>query len=186
MTDLTDHLPTGVARPLRFVRGLMHAIIIASGCLMALTFFAVVILRYIFHADLFAYEEWLMAFAFWGFFMAAAIATHDRAHINADILSLVVSDPVWRWRRAVLVEALEVFILSYLVWWGYEMLAEELASYPMWQTTIALKIPFFVPRLAIAFGFAMMWLFSALHLWVLLREGVRAEDPVSTLPENLK
>ncbi len=186
MTDLTKHLPVGVARPLQVVRSLMHAIIIASGCLMALTFFAVVILRYIFHADLFAYEEWLMAFAFWGFFMAAAIATHDRAHINADILSLLITDPVWRWRRAVLVEALEVFILSYLVWWGYAMLAEEFASYPMWQTTIALKIPFFVPRLAIALGFALMWLFSLLHLWVLIREGVQADDLVAVEPEDVK
>ncbi len=47
--------------------------------------------------------------------MAAAIATHDRAHVNADILGLMITDPVWRWRRAVLVEALELAILCVLL-----------------------------------------------------------------------
>lgn len=39
----------------------MNAIIIFSGCIMASTFFCVVILRYGFGTDLFAYEEWLLA-----------------------------------------------------------------------------------------------------------------------------
>ncbi|WP_138473090.1 TRAP transporter small permease [Poseidonocella sp. HB161398] len=176
MSDLSPSLPPAMARPLRAVRAAMHAIIIANGCLMAVTFFCVVILRYVFHADLFAYEEWLMAAAFWGFFMAAAVATHDRAHVNADILGLLVADPVWRWRRAVLVETLELAILCVLSWWGVLMVAEEVAAYPMWQATIALKIPFVVPRLAIALGLALMALFTALHLYVLLKRGPAPEE----------
>ncbi|MBT9385903.1 TRAP transporter small permease subunit [Pseudooceanicola sp. CBS1P-1] len=176
MSDLSDHLPRPLAVPLRGLRAVMHAIIVLNGCLMALTFFCVVILRYVFHADLFAYEEWLMAAAFWGFFMAAAVATHDRAHINADILGLLITRPLWRWRRALLVEALELAILSYLSWLGWEMVMEEIADYPMWQSTIALHIPFLVPRAAIALGFVLMWLFSALHLWVLLKEGPAAPE----------
>ena len=186
MTELTDYLPAKAARPLRTLRAVMHAIIIANGCLMALTFFCVVILRYVLHADLFAYEEWLMAIVFWGFFMAAAIATHDLAHINADILGLLIADPKWRWWRAVLVEVMELLILTYLTWLGWQMVAEEIANYPMWQSTIALNIPFLVPRAAIALGFALMWLFSALHLWVLLRGGKAAPDPVSPVPEDLQ
>lgn len=176
MSELTDHLPRPVARPLSGLRAVLHTIIVFNGCLMAVTFMGVVILRYIFHADLFAYEEWLMAVAFWGFFMAAAIATYERAHINADILGLLIASPVWRWRRAVLVETLELIVLSYLCWLGYEMVAEEIADYPMWQSTIALKIPFFVPRAAIALGFVLMWVFSALHLYVLLKEGATAQE----------
>lgn len=176
MSDLTNHLPLSVGRPMRGLRAVMHAIIVLNGCLMALTFFGVVILRYVFHADLFAYEEWLMAVAFCGFFMAAAIATHDRAHINADILGLLITAPRWRWRRALLVEVLELIVLSYLCWLGYEMVAEEIAAYPMWQSTIALNIPFLVPRAAIALGFVLMWVFNALHLYVLLKEGEIAPE----------
>lgn len=41
----------------------------------------------------------------------------------------------------------------------------------MWQTTVALKIPFFVPRLGIFLGFLFMTLFAVLHFYLLLRNG---------------
>jgi len=171
MSDLSTQLPTPLSLPLAGIKKVMNFIIIAVGCLMALTFFFVVILRYIFHADLFAYEEWLMVAAFWMFFCAAAMATHDGAHINADILGFLISDPKWIWRRALLVNVLELIVLCVVTYWGYLMIAEVFAAYPKWQTTIALKIPFVVPRFAIFFGFLMMTVFNLLHLYVLLKQG---------------
>lgn len=166
MSQTNPVLPAAFLVPLNVAKKVMNFIIIAVGCLMAVTFFAVVILRYIFHADLFAYEEWLMAAAFWMFFMASAMATHDRMHINADILGLLISNPKWIRRRAIVVSLLELVILATLTWWGYLMVAEEFAAYPGWQTTIALKIPFVIPRSAIFIGFLMMTVFTALQLYV--------------------
>ena len=71
----------------------INATIILSGCIMALTFFCVVVLRYGFSADLFAYEEWLLVIAFWFFFMGSAVATYENSHINADILGIFLSRP---------------------------------------------------------------------------------------------
>ena len=171
MDSLTDNYCGPGARFLRSIHALMKGIIILSGCIMALTFFFVVVLRYGFDADLFAYEEWLMVIAFWMFFMASAVATHNRVHINADILGIFITNPKVAWIRAILVQALELIVLVYLTYLSYVMIAEEVTAYPMWQTSIALKIPFLVPRLGIAIGFLMMTVYTALYLYVLLKQG---------------
>jgi TRAP-type C4-dicarboxylate transport system permease small subunit len=51
------------------------------------------------------------------------------------------------------------------------MIADELAAYPNWKTTIALKIPFLLPRLGILIGFGFMGFYSALAVFLMLRAG---------------
>lgn len=149
----------------------MNAIIIVAGCIMALTFFFVVILRYGFSADLFAYEEWLMVIAFWMFFLASAVATYNNTHINADILGILLHDPRKIWLRGLLVTGIELAILSFLTYLGAIMILEDLALYPRWQTTIALKIPFVVPRMGIFLGLLLMTVFSLISLIVQIKTG---------------
>jgi TRAP-type transport system small permease protein len=147
----------------------MNATIILSGCIMALTFFCVVVLRYGFSADLFAYEEWLLVIAFWFFFMGSAVATYENSHINADILGIFLSRPKTMWLRALVVMVIEFLILVYLSYLGFLMVLDDVSDYPRWQTTIALKIPFLVPRLGIFVGFLLMTVFTALALIVHLK-----------------
>lgn len=160
------------------VRGLlkvMNTVIILSGCIMALTFFFVVILRYGFNADLFAYEEWLLVIAFWFFFMASAVATYQDTHINADILGIFLKKRKTIWVRALVVMVIELIILLYLSYLGVVMVLEDIAEYPRWQTTIALKIPFLIPRLGICVGFILMLIFTVLALIVHLKTGPEAQ-----------
>jgi TRAP-type transport system small permease protein len=155
----------------------MNAIIIVAGCIMALTFFFVVILRYGFSADLFAYEEWLMAIAFWMFFMASAVATYSNTHITADILGILLRDPRKIWLRGMIVTGAELVILVFLTYLGALMILEDLVAYPRWQTTIALKIPFIVPRAGIFIGLFLMTAFSLISLIVQIKTGpVAARD----------
>ena len=51
------------------------------------------------------------------------------------------------------------------------MLADEISDYPVWKTTIALKIPFIIPRTGIFVGFAFMAIYSALGIYLMLRAG---------------
>lgn len=175
--NLADYFPRVAATPLNLLMKVMNAIIVASGTIMALTFFMVVVLRYGFGADLFAYEEWLMTIAFWMFFIASAAATHDRAHVNADIVGFLITDPKLIWYRSLLVETLELIVVITLAYWGYLMCMEELATYPKWQSTIALKIPFLVPRVGIFIGFLLMALYNALHLYLLIKNGPADAKP---------
>jgi TRAP-type C4-dicarboxylate transport system permease small subunit len=171
MQNLTEKISGPGPGFLKIVFSVMQFLITAAGCIMALTFFFVVILRYGFNADLFAYEEWLMVIAFWMFFLASAVATHNNSHITADILGIFLKNSKTIWLRSVLVKSFELFILLYLTYLGYVMISEEIAAYPMWQKSIALKIPFLVPRLGIAFGFLMMTIYTILFLYLLVKEG---------------
>ncbi|MEQ6889521.1 TRAP transporter small permease [Halomonas sp. CS7] len=168
MESLEHHYPAHLNVPLRTIMKLMNFVIIASGITMALTFFFVVVARYGFGADLFAYEEWLLVIAIWLFFLASAVATHNRAHVKADMLGFMIKNPKLLYWRGVLVEAIELIITLVIVYWGCLMIKESIDAYPNWQRTVALHIPFLVPRLGILIGFVMMAVYSALHLYVLL------------------
>jgi TRAP-type C4-dicarboxylate transport system permease small subunit len=143
----------------------MRWIVIFSGLLMSVTFFLVVIIRYGFNGDLFAYEEWLLTACFWGFFAGAALASERGHHINADILGIIITSPKLRWWRRLIVLTIEFLVTAAILHWGYLMLAEELAKYPIWKTTPALKIPYFAWRLSIFLGFFFMTVFSAAFLY---------------------
>lgn len=81
MSEITDRLPRAAAVPLRGVLKLMRIFVAFGGLLMALTFMAVVIIRYGFSGNLFAYEEWLLAISFWTFFLGAALAAERKSHV---------------------------------------------------------------------------------------------------------
>ncbi|UWQ91269.1 TRAP transporter small permease [Rhodobacteraceae bacterium M382] len=165
MAHIAEILPTGIASPLQGSLRAMRWIVIFSGLLMSVTFFLVVIIRYGFNGDLFAYEEWLLTACFWGFFAGAALASERGHHINADILGIIITSPKLRWWRRLIVLTIEFFVTAAILYWGYLMLAEELAKYPIWKTTPALKIPYFAWRLSIFLGFFFMTVFSAAFLY---------------------
>ncbi|AEV37620.1 TRAP dicarboxylate transporter, DctQ subunit [Pseudovibrio sp. FO-BEG1] len=171
MSELSQHLSPGWSR---FVDRLVtiKSWLLATGCIiMAGTFFLVVIFRYGFGSDLFAYEEWLLIICFWMYFAGAALGTYDGSHVNADLLTYVIKDPRKAYVRAVVIGSIEFIIAMALVYWSALMIIDEIDSYPRWRATIALRIPFFVPRLAMLIGFATMAFYSLLHLIVLIKTG---------------
>lgn len=143
---------------------------------MAFTFLCVVVLRYGFQADLFAYEEWLLIICFWLYFMASALGTYENSHINADLLSYLTDNARLNWLRSVVVCLIEIAVSLAVVYWAVLMIQDEIASYPLWQTTIALKIPFLVARMSILVGFGLMTFYSLMRLYVLLRLGPEAKE----------
>ena len=104
MPELVDKLPNAIAGPVRVALAIKNFIIVVASLIMALTFGFVVVARYGFSADLFAYEEWLMVICFWMFFMASAMGTYDKSHVNADLLGFVIKDPRKLWLRNVIIE----------------------------------------------------------------------------------
>lgn len=169
MSDLDEHLPVGLRRPVRLMLAAKGAFVCAASLLMAFTFLFVVIMRYIFEADLFAYEEWLLISCFWLYFMASALGTYENSHVNADLLSYATNDERLLWLRSVVICVIELAVSLAAVYWAVLVIRDEFASYPYWQTTIALKIPFVVPRFALLFGFGLMSFYSALRLYVLMK-----------------
>ncbi len=169
MTELTDHIPAGLRRPVRVMLAVKSAFVCVASLIMGFTFLCVVILRYGFEADLFAYEEWLLIICFWLYFMASALGTYENSHINADLLNYLTDNERLRWLRSIVVCIIELVVSLAAVYWAVLVIRDEFAAHPYWQATIALKIPFIVPRFAMLFGFGLMSFYSALRLYVLCK-----------------
>ncbi|WP_299083122.1 TRAP transporter small permease [uncultured Ruegeria sp.] len=187
MIELADQLPPKLGQTVRRLIKIKSAFLMLSTFILALTFFMVVLLRYVLKSDLFAYEEWLMPMCFWLFFLGSAVGTYEDSQIKADILESWLTNPTIVWWRKVIITSVELVVTCFLIYWAILMLRDEIASYPQWQTTIALRIPFFVPRLGIFVGFSFMAFYSALHLYVLLKfrtAGVIAQMDKSGITGN--
>lgn len=166
-----DALPSGLGRFVRLMVKIKTTIVVIALPLLPITFLGVVFFRYILERDLFAYEEWLLPICFWIFFLGSALGTYYDKQINADLLDAATDNPRLQWLRKIAVQVIELAITLVLVYWAALMLSDEISDYPGWKTTIALKIPFFVPRVGIFVGFLFMAFYSALSIYLMLRVG---------------
>jgi TRAP-type C4-dicarboxylate transport system permease small subunit len=171
MVLLESELPQGLRSIVRALVRIKTIIVVVALPILPITFFLVVLFRYVLESDLFAYEEWLLPICFWLYFLGGALGTYDDVHINADLLGAVSDNPKFLWLRKIGITAIELIIVLFVVHWAYLMLADEIAAYPHWKTTIALKIPFFIPRLGIFVGFLFMAFYSVLFLYLLWKVG---------------
>jgi TRAP-type C4-dicarboxylate transport system permease small subunit len=179
MTELVDQLPRALQGPVRGMLAFKSVFVVIACLIMAGTFFFVVIVRYGFEGDLFAYNEWLLMVCFWLFFMGGALGTYEGSHINADLLDYLTEDQRLRWLRKLVVTVIEVVVSIALVYWAVLMIYDEIESYPNWTVTPALKIPFLIPRVGILVGLLMMSFYSALHLYALIKTRTRVVQVVS-------
>lgn len=168
---VTDELPKFIGMPLKFVALVMRLIVTFTGFAMAFTFGAVVVIRYGFGGDLFAYEEWLLALSIVGFFAGAVLACSRNLHINADILGIVIENPRLIWWRGFVVLVIELIVVLFLVYACYVSLLDDF-SFPRLRATPVLRIPFVSWRIAITIAFLFMAMFIASYLYVHIRKGL--------------
>lgn len=168
---VTDELPIIIGYPMKAIAFLMRLIVTISGFLMAFTFGAVVVIRYGFGGDLFAYEEWLLAYSIVGFFAGAVLASARNLHINADILGMVIKDPKWIWWRGFVVLLIELLVILFLFYACYVSLLDDF-SFPRLRATPVLRIPFVSWRIAIMVAFGFMAMFTGAYLYVHIRKGL--------------
>jgi len=168
---VSDEMPLIIGLPMKGIAFVMRLIVMASGFIMAFTFGAVVVIRYGFGGDLFAYEEWLLAISIVGFFAGAVLASARNLHINADILGIVIKDPKLIWWRGFIVLVIELLVILFLFYACYVSLLDDF-SFPRLRATPVLRIPFVSWRIAIMAAFGFMAIFTAAYLYVHIRKGL--------------
>ena len=169
MSELS--IPRSIEKPVRGLLFIQKVILVFCSSLMAIVFFLVVILRYVFEADLFAYEEWVLMAAFWLYFIGGAQGSYEGTHIKADFIKAWIKHEKIKWILANFTLALEVFVGVVLSYWGYLMVMEDIVKYPEWPMTVAWRIPFFVPRFGIFLGLVLMTFYTSLHLYNDIKRG---------------
>lgn len=168
MPELSASLPPTVGKAVRAMIAAKRVFLAGSCLILAVTFLLVVVLRYGLQSDLFAYEEWLLIVCIWLYFIGGAVGTYEKSHVCADILSYVITDKRLAKMRRIVVNVVEILVCLAIIYWAVLMIRDEIAAYPVWHSTIALQIPFLLPRLGILVGFLFMCLYSVLHLYVLI------------------
>lgn len=146
----------------RMVR-IQRIVIFFCALFIAVAFGAVVVLRYVFHANLFAYEEWVLLVAFVLYFIGGAQGSYDDSHIKADLVDAMVQSLKIRRRFALLKFGLESAICAVISYWGAVMVLEALAKYPDLPATPVYGIPLVVPQGMIFIGFVLMTFYASLH-----------------------
>lgn len=168
---ITDELPIVIGYPMKAIAFVMRFIVMVSGFLMAFTFGAVVVIRYGFGGDLFAYEEWLLGISIIGFFAGAVLASARNLHINADILGIVIQNPRTIWWRGFIVLTVELLVILFLMYACYVSLLDDF-SFPRLRATPVLRIPFVTWRIGIMLAFGFMAMFTAAYLYVHIRKAL--------------
>ncbi len=179
------NIPRPLGRLVNILLRIKEYLLVVASLIMAFVFFFVVILRYLFEADLFAYEEWVLIIAFWVYFMGAAMGSYENTHVKADFLLSLIDNVRTKWIVVNVTILLEVLIGLVLSWWGWLMLYEEISAYPDWQTTTGLSLPFFIPKLGIFLGFVLMTFYTSLHLYSGLRDGPTEEWESDEAPPHI-
>ena len=182
---VSDEMPPIIGYPMKLIALVCRQIVMACGFLMAFTFGAVVVIRYGFGGDLFAYEEWLLAFSIVGFFAGAVLASARNLHINADILGIVIQDPKLVWWRGFIVLVVELIVILFLFYACYVSLLDDF-SFPRLRSTPVLRIPFVTWRIAIMCAFGFMAIFTAAYLYVHIRKGLGLPLRSETLKGDAK
>jgi len=179
------NIPRPLGSLVNILLSIKQYILAISSLIMAFVFFFVVILRYLFEADLFAYEEWVLMIAFWVYFLGGAMGSYENTHVKADFLLSLINNIRTKWIVVNFTIFVEVLIGVVLTWWGWLMLAEEIDAYPEWQTTTGLELPFFIPKLGIFLGFVLMTFYTFLHLYSGLRDGPTREWESDEAPPHI-
>lgn len=141
------------------------AIIALCSLFIAVAFSLVVIVRYIFHADLFAYEEIVLPIAFVLYFIGAARASHDDTHIKADLVLEGFKKHRSRLAYQIFIFCVEGLIALIFTCLALKMFIAEFAKYPSMSKSMVYQIPLAAPRFFIFVGFLLMSLHSFVHAY---------------------
>lgn len=135
-------------------------ILFLTSCVMVGVLGVVVACRYIFHVDVFGYDEIVMISAFWMYFIGSSYAMQRGEHVRADIIERMLPPGPKRIFRIVsgfvqTLIALETARLSILY---------IVNGIKIWPTTSAWGLPMMTSMSAVTIGFVLMAFYVLIQL----------------------
>ena len=149
-----------------FING-FSIICFSTTILLTVIICAAAFFRYILDGDLTGYEEWVKIFAFWLYFMAAAIGAYNRTHVSADLVQAYVPDGRLKDFLVFLKDLITVSVCLLFTWYGLKFfefgfmgplgsLMEPLGPRIAVPTTNVWRIPLWAGYLSVFLGLIFM------------------------------
>ena len=135
----------------------MDTVVIITSVAIPLMICATVVMRYIFHTDLYSIDEFETLLAFWLYFIGAAYASYSKKQITADIVVQFCKN-----RKFVKYVQCFTSIISFLISCIFTKFSIDLLIFAIerGQKTLAWRIPMSFTYMAITLGFILMAIYS--------------------------
>jgi len=140
-----------------------------SSALVAILLLALVLVRYVLGGNFLSAHELSLIAAVFLYMIGAVIASRNEGHLTVDILAQSLTGRRAKALQGLVVAAITLIVCGFFLLWTYEMFAW---TFKRPQTTPVLRIPLWLPQLAVAIaalGCFAYTLRSLLRALVLLR-----------------
>lgn len=139
----------------------IRLLIFLCGAITLLVMVSGVFMRYVLHKDFFGYEDIVLLFVLWLYYLGAVYATYEETHIRGDMMSYLFKTPKAKKYYNISLNAFGVVCMAFWMKWGF--------SYVVWNffaggKTSALKIPLVASQTAIYVGICGLFFYSIFHL----------------------
>lgn len=162
---------------------IQEAVIVVCGALCCLIFVIEVIARYYLKVDFRGYDELVLFFAIWLYFIGGSYAMYKKEHINADMLSLVLKGRTLQATR-VAVSCVTSAITVVLAVWGVNFFLYALTRR---ANTTVWRMPHLWSQAALTVGYILMAFYALMYAaedTIRLLRGERTADAGTTRREG--
>lgn len=147
------------SRGWNILKKIQELLIVICASVSTLIFVVEVVIRYVLKIDFLGYDELVLLFASWLYFIGGSYAMYKKEHISADMLPLFLKGRVLQVTRVV-VDWLIFAITLVLAIWGVDFFL-----YAMSRTanTTVWKIPLLVSQSALSVGYILMAFYALVY-----------------------
>lgn len=141
---------------------------------LTLAMFAEAVARYVIGKGFFAIEDFIGYTAVWLYFVGAAVATHERTQVKAEIVSMIFKSPRTLNITKAVVAAISVVVAAIMTQWAYDLVVFSIESdfrTPVYQ------VPFVYFQVAILVGAFLMTVYFLVELIDRIRDALHSTSP---------
>lgn len=145
--------------PWKILKKAQEIVLVVCGALCCLLFVVEVLARYVFKVDFRGYDEIVLLFAVWLYFIGGSYAMYKKQHISADMLGMMLKGKALSIARAV-VSWVTFAITVFLAAWGINFFRYALTRTA--QTTVW-RIPHLCSQSALTLGYILMAFYALVY-----------------------
>ena len=147
------------SRGWNILKKIQELLIVICASVSTLIFVVEVVIRYVLKIDFLGYDELVLLFASWLYFIGGSYAMYKKEHISADMLPLFLKGRVLQVTRVV-VDWLIFAITIVLAIWGVDFF---LSAMSRTANTTVWKIPLLVSQSALSVGYILMAFYALVY-----------------------